>query len=537
MISQNNALQVRFADYAFVRNRLLNREEIALLDVREEAPHATGHPLFAANLSLSRLELDAYTKLPRKDVVIVLIDAGEGLAEAAADRLTGMGYTQVYVFRGGIAEWREAGGELFIDVNVPSKAFGELLEAVCHTPSQPAQTVKKWLDEGEDMVVVDVRRFDEYQTMNIPTSVSVPGAELVLRIPELVPNPSTKIVINCAGRTRSLIGTQSLINAGVPNEVVALRNGTIGWTLADQTLEHGQSRTYSEVSDETRKQARARARSVADRAGVKRATLAQLQQWQGQQGRTTYAFDVRSVQEYESGHLPGFFSIPGGQLLQETEMYAPVRGARIVVVDDDGVRANMAASWLAQMAWDVYVLDDAPLSAFDQQGPFVRSTPPLPAGLMTVTAQRLAGWLQEEVKPLVIDASRYANYQRGHVPGACYLLRSLLESARIALTEGQKCVLTCEDGSLSAFMAPELSKRLGQAVFVLEKGNAGWREQGLALEKGEGIRLCEPIDRYRRPYEGTQVPKSAMQAYLDWEFGLVEQLGRDGTHHFKPLKS
>ncbi|EPN05162.1 rhodanese-like protein, partial [Pseudomonas syringae pv. actinidiae ICMP 18804] len=40
------------------------------------------------------------------------------------------------------------------------------------------------------------------------------------------------------------------------------------------------------------------------------------------------------------------------------------------------------------------------------------------------------------------------------------------------------------------------------------------------------------IDRYRRPYEGTDAPREAMQAYLDWEYGLVDQLGRDGTHGF-----
>ena len=28
---------------------------------------------------------------------------------------------------------------------------------------------------------------------------------------------------------------------------------------------------------------------------------------------------------------------------------------------------------------------------------------------------------------------------------------------------------------------------------------------------------------------------AAMQAYLDWEFGLVEQLRRDGTHHFQVI--
>ena len=62
----------------------------------------------------------------------------------------------------------------------------------------------------------------------------MPGAELVLRARELAPDPATRIIVNCAGRTRSIIGTQSLINAGIENPVSALRNGTIGWTLAGQ---------------------------------------------------------------------------------------------------------------------------------------------------------------------------------------------------------------------------------------------------------------------------------------------------------------
>jgi rhodanese-related sulfurtransferase len=82
------------------------------------------------------------------------------------------------------------------------------------------------------MVVLDARRFDEFNTMCIPGGTSVPGAELVLRVRELAPDPRTQVIVNCAGRTRSIIGTQSLVNAGIPNPVAALRNGTIGWTLA-----------------------------------------------------------------------------------------------------------------------------------------------------------------------------------------------------------------------------------------------------------------------------------------------------------------
>ncbi|MGA7778370.1 MAG: rhodanese-like domain-containing protein, partial [Paraburkholderia sp.] len=244
-------LEAEFRIRAFedVRRALFERREIALLDVREEDPHARSHPLFAANLPLSKLELEVPVRLPRRSVPIVVFDDGEGLAERAARRLTELGYTDVSLLAGGLRGWAEAGGELFKDVNVPSKAFGELVESERHTPSLEAEQVKALLDADANVVVLDARRFDEYQTMNIPGSVSVPGAELVLRARQLAPDPSTQIIVNCAGRTRSIIGTQSLINAGLPNPVAALRNGTIGWTLAGQTLAHGSTRRFDPVSD------------------------------------------------------------------------------------------------------------------------------------------------------------------------------------------------------------------------------------------------------------------------------------------------
>ena len=55
-----------------------------------------------------------------------------------------------------------------------------------------------------------------------------------------------------------------------------------------------------------------------------------------QSHRTLYRFDVRDAEEYAAGHLPGFRHYPGGQLVQETDMAAPVRGARILLTDDHG---------------------------------------------------------------------------------------------------------------------------------------------------------------------------------------------------------
>jgi rhodanese-related sulfurtransferase len=379
--------------------------------------------------------------------------------------------------------------------------------------------------------VVDVRRFEEYQVMSIPTGISVPGAELVLRVPEIAPNPKTKVIVNCAGRTRSIIGTQSLINAGIPNEVHALRNGTIGWTLAGQTLDQGQSRKFQAVSDSTANEAGQRARNVADKAGVKRVRLADIEQWKAQTDRTTYFFDPRTPEEYEAGHLPGFRSTPGGQLVQETEMVAPVRGARIVLSDPGGVRANMPASWLAQMAWEVYVIDDVKASDLTEKGSWKQALPSAP-DIPMVDAITTATWLKNDSGTILIDLSTHANYVKGHIPGSWFALRSQFMNALNKLPKADRYVLTSTTGELAIFAAAEIQALTKTEIVVLSGGNAAWTKAGLPLEKGAIHLASPPLDRYKRPYEGTNVDPAAMQAYLDWEFGLVEQLGKDGTHHF-----
>jgi len=278
-----------------VRSMLLLRDEIALLDLRHEAAFATGHPLFAANMATERIALEAGTRLPRKDVPIVVYDAGEDLVGAAADRFSALGYTDVRQLDGGLGAWQSAGFELFRDVNSYAKAFGELVESRRHTPSLSAEEVAALIARKANIRILDVRRFDEYATMNIPGSVSVPGAELVLRAGDAAPDPETTIIVNCAGRTRSIIGTQSLINAGVTNKVLALRNGTIGWTLAGQDLEHGADRRGGIGLF---KGARANAREVAYRAGVRHVGPEEAMALEKQTNRTLYRFDVRAREDY-----------------------------------------------------------------------------------------------------------------------------------------------------------------------------------------------------------------------------------------------
>ncbi|WP_053213993.1 rhodanese-related sulfurtransferase [Pseudomonas sp. Q12-87] len=516
--------------YAEIRQALLNREELALIDVREEAPFAEGHPLFAANISLSKLELEVYSRIPRRDTPVTVYDNGEGLAGIAAQRLQELGYSNASVLEGGLEGWRKAGGELFIDVNVPSKAFGELVENQRHTPSLAAEEVQALLDAEADVVVLDARRFDEYQTMSIPGGISVPGAELVLRARELAPDPATRIIVNCAGRTRSIIGTQSLINAGIDNPVAALRNGTIGWTLAGQTLEHGQSRRFAATDEEHRDVAARDARRVADKALVGRATLADLHRWHQEPTRSTYLFDVRTPEEFEAGHLPASRSTPGGQLVQETDHFASVRGARLVLMDDDGVRANMSASWLAQLGWEVHVLDDLQPAHFSEQGTW-KAPVPVPPQAEEISPETLEQWLAEG-DTVVLDFTGSANYVKRHIPGAWWVLRAQLSEALAKVPPAQRYVLTCGSSQLARLAVPEVEALTGKDVFLLRNGTAAWIATQRPLEHGE-TRLASPrIDRYRRPYEGTDSPREAMQAYLDWEYGLVDQLARDGTHGF-----
>ena len=210
-----------------VKSMLADGAELALIDVREELIFSKNHLLWARNVPLSRLELRFARLVPRLSTRIVLCDDGDGLVERAASVLESAGYTDLSLLEGGITAWRKAGFVLFSGVHVPSKAFGEFVEHDSGTPSISAAELNAMMQDGTELKVLDSRPFDEYTRISIPKGINVPGAELVLRVRDIAPSPSTTIVVNCAGRTRSIIGAQSLINARIPNKVVALRNGTM----------------------------------------------------------------------------------------------------------------------------------------------------------------------------------------------------------------------------------------------------------------------------------------------------------------------
>ena len=519
-----------------LRNLWRQREEVALFDAREEGPFAEAHPFFAVPLSPSRIEMSIYGLVPRRTTPVVVYDGGEGLASGTAARLRHLGYSEVSVLEGGIEGWVAAGGELFRDVNVPIKAFGELVEATCHTPSLSAAEVHQLITERTDMVVVDVRRFSEYQTMSIPSGMSVPGTELALRIRDMAPSPDTLVVVNCAGRTRSIIGAQTLVNSGIPNRVAALRNGTIGWTLAGLRLEHGQSRHAedSPVSAQSLAAALRSAERCATATGVREIDRQTLEQYRAEDTRRTlYCLDVRTQHEYEARHPAGFFWAAGGQLVQATDEWLAVRGARVVLYSDEGVRALMTGSWLAQMGWDVSVLKPETITDCET-GP---ASPPRPLYPVPHAATISAAQLAASSSAIVVDLAPSPVYHRGHIPGAFFLLRSRFAADAHKLPAGGPIVVTSPDGVLAGYAAADLGRAAGRPVNVLDGGSAGWVQAGFKFETARHHYVSPAIDVYKRPYEGTDSTAEAMRGYIEWELKLVEQMARDGVANFRVMTS
>lgn len=506
-------------------------EEIAVLDVRETGVFAHRHILFAASAPLWRLELLIDRLVPRRGTRVVLVDADESLAHEAAAKLVRLGWRNVSVLAGGTQGWAAAGLEIFEGTNVPSKAFGEVIEHEKNTPWITSDDLQARVERGDNIVVVDSRTPEEFAAFSLPFAHSLPGAELVYRIGEIAPDPETLVVVNCAGRTRSIVGAQTLIDAGIPNRVASLRNGTMDWLLTGRTLSHGRRTALPEPAPATLAAARERAAAVAKRAGVQRIDGAELTRFESEaQERTLYRFDVRTREEYEAGHLEGWRWAPGGQLVQATDEYAAARGARIVLADWDGVRALTTGAWLAQLGGYEVFLYTPPTLPTLATGPepvrVLASHAPAP-----LVSPQQAQALLEQGRAAVFDVDRRAAFERQHIAGARFAVPDRLVAFVADLPDGQVVLLTSPDGLLPRTVAPELAARTGRDVRAIAGGTEAWAAAGLPVETGDAGVLTGDDDHWYSPYahRDVRLRDAGFHAYLDWELGLVAQLEREGT--------
>lgn len=521
----------QYVDVPTLRDWLGGGGEVAFLDLREEGQHGAGHPLLAINAPYSRLELDIVRLVPRRSCRIALIDDGDAVAEKAARRLAGLGYADVHVLEGGVDAWSAAGYPLFPSSNVPSKAFAELIEHELGTPAITAAELDRRRKAGENIVVLDSRPADEYARFHVPGAITCPGAELALRFEDLVPDRDTLVVVSCAGRTRGIIGAQSLITAGVPNRVMSLQGGTQGWRLAGFELERGPTTSLAPPTEAAKRAARKRAEAVARRFGVRVIGRATLDTGQREaETRTTFVLDVRTPEEYRAGHLAGSVSAPGGQLVQAIDRWVGTRGARLVLVDDLGTRAIMTAHWLKQMGWDAVVLD-RPFENQPLDTGIAAPSLPLPR-VSQIAIVEAAHWLDAGAAAVAIGSS--AEYRKAHPELAVWAIRPRLDRLPSGVLQATRIAVFAEDDAVGALAAADLAELTGRPVALVEDGIAGWRAAGRPFADSPH----DPPDSERIDYvfwnhdrhDGNQ---DAMRAYLQWELDLPGEIGKDGQAGFR----
>jgi rhodanese-related sulfurtransferase len=494
----------------------------AVLDLRERAAYERGHIYWTTSLPRRLLETRLPSLVTAPSTPIVLIDEDGSLSELARPTLAAMGYTDVRVLAGGLSAWRAGDRPTVQGLNVPSKVFGERALHEFKTPQVSCPELAKRLASGHDMVIVDSRTPEEYHRGCIPGAWSMPGGELVLRIGEVVARPDQTIVVHCGGRTRSYIGAESLRRMGLPNPIIALENGTMGWQLAGLELERGAERWAPAPSPRGRAVAAEVAGRVARSDGLRGVTADELKDMQARRAdENLYVFDVRTTEEYAAGHPAGAVWAPGGQAVQAIDDYLAVRGAQIVFVCDDGSRAALTAAWYGRLGFRKVAYLEGGLPAWQAAGGALEAGHPVPAtwgleaawaGVATVAPGALGAALVLSVDPSDV-------YLRAHVPGAAWLCRSRLETriGAVAPNRARALVLTCADGAQSTLAAATLARLGYSSVRVLAGGVRAWQAAGQPVEAGPTRLLDEADDVVLKPYERG---RAAMEAYLRWEEAL-----------------
>ena len=523
-------------DVRMLREWLHDGRELAVLDVNDGGPYADGHILIASNVPPAGLEVLVRQLVPRRSARVVLTDTDGTHSRSTALKLEAAGYSDVWWLQGGNDAWCAAGHRLFAGSNIVSKAFGELVELRCGTPHLDAHELARWQAEGRRFVLVDARPMAEYRTVSLPGATDCPGAELVYRVPAIVDDPTIPVVVNCAGRTRSIIGAQSLRDAGLANPVFALKNGTMGWQIAGLTVMKGESNIVPEPKGDGLRSAQFLAGGVATVDRIATVDMPTLRSWLGDESRTTYLFDVRQADAFARGHVAGSVNAPGGQLVQNTDTFAAVRHARIVLIDEHHVQAVMTAHWLSLMGWDVAVLDDAVAHMTEGGAGKAPALGAINRAVTTVDATTLRQLMLAGTCE-VIDVGESYWYRQGRIPGSWYSKRVGLAESLERFPKNRTLVFACTNGTVSPHIAGD-AVALGYAdVRCLRDGRAGWRHAGFDVEvidmDDDDRLLTATDDMWYPPWARKDGALQAMKQYLTWETGLLDLTAEETYLRFR----
>ena len=508
---------------------LKGNSQFALIDVRDPGEYNNAHIPGASLIPRGDLEAQIAAAVPHIATPVVLCDDDARRATLAAATLERVGYSDVSALDGGINRWVTQEYPTEWGVNVPSKDFGERVEVVHGVPEIDAVELRERIERGDELVILDTRTPEEYQRLCIPGGRSVPGAELALRITDITKdlNDDATVVINCAGRTRSIIGTRVLQRMGLPN-VVGLKNGTAGWSLAGYALEAGADRVdLPALTDEGIAAAEAYADRIAAEDGVRYLDADGLRALMARRSdETVYLVDVRTSAEYADGHIPGFRWFAGGQAVQRSDEVAVVKNCPIVFCCDGRARATITASWYRQMGHEQVYAMRGGISEWQRAGHSLEQghSQPQPLGLDEARGKvraLAAAHIPSASDAAIIFVGTSQQFAEAHVPGSRWTPRGWLEVeiADVAPDKGSPVVVTCADGVGSAFAAATLVDSGYSDVAVLDGGMNAWQRAGVAVEQGLTGVMSAPADMLPA---GTDRSFADMMNYLRWE----EELGR-----------
>ena len=511
----------------------------ALIDVREPGEYNASHIPGSSLIPRRTLEFDLSAAVPHPSTMVALCDDDGRRVSRAVDTVENMGYSNVVWLEGGVNRWMSLDHPTEWGVNVPSKDFGEKMEVVHHVPEIDAMELHARMERGDKMVILDTRTPEEYRRFCIPGGRSLPGGELALRITDVTADldPDTTVVVNCAGRTRSIIGTRILQRMGLDREVVGLKNGTSGWVLAGYELESGADRDQLPgVSDTGRAAAEAYADRCAAEDGVRFLDVAGLDALVDRsQHESVYFIDVRTAEEYDQGRIAGFRWFPGGQCVQRSDDVAVVKNAPIVFCCDGKARATLTASWYRQLGYEeVYALDGG-VGAWAAAGRTLESgssagaqfdgsisgagEPQLLLDARNAVATVSAADVQNDSSAVVLFVDTSRDFSRGHVPGAHWVPRGWLEwqAGDFIPSNDARVIVTCGDGRQSLLAAATLQELGYSNVAALDGGMTAWRAAGLPVEEGLTGVMRTPADIV---FSGPDRTYADMQHYLRWETEL-----------------
>ena len=495
--------------------------EWALLDLREEGEAAEGHPFGAVNLPYSRMEIDLPYLVPRAQTPLVLFDGGDGVADRAAVRLARLGYCKVSVVAGGALGWQAAALPLFKGVHTFSKAFGEWVQHQFDVPEIGPDQLVQLRASTKPLALIDGRPLLEHQAFTLPDAVNCPNADLALRLPSTLA-ADMPIVVHCAGRTRSIIGAQTLRDFGLPNTVMALRDGTQGWELAGYTREIGANRPVPNPAPSDMAAATLRARTVIAAQGLPTVTAATLSDWLLHNTRTTYLLDPRG----DCAPPDGFRAAHGTTLIQQTDRFIAVKGARVVLWDPCLVRSTFASLWLTRMGIEAHILLDLPQPLAPIAAPAQPALPP------ELTPQQLSDALAGGAA--VVDARAAAAFHALHLAGAKHALRAKLGS--LNLPPNSRFVLVADNHARAALILADLQD-MGHIPVGLASQPDLWRAARLPTAQSalqnpaddpETVRFC--AGRHSGNLDDART-------YLAWETGLLSRLSAAGLNPWPPIST